>query len=102
MAKTPVNMDKHHRRPRSRGGSNNANNISIVDRKLHVAWHSLVGNMTAPEAARMLSDTWIDPEFYFVAIPRQRASSKKRRKRKYCVDCEAEVLKMIPKTSKEE
>lgn len=102
MARKPREMDKHHRLPRTRGGSNSAENISIVERRLHVAWHALVGNMTAPEIARMLSDTWIDPEYYFIAIPRQRMVAKKRRKRKYCVDCEAEVLKFIPKTSKEE
>jgi hypothetical protein len=95
-------MDKHHRLPRTRGGSNSAANISIVERKLHVAWHQLVGNMNAQEVARMLSDTWIDPEFYFVAVPRHRAVAKRRRKRKYCIDCKAEVLKLIPQTKKEE
>lgn len=101
MAKIPRLMDRHHRLPRSRGGSNEARNISIVERKLHVAWHCLVGNMNAQEAARMLSDTWVDPNFYFVAIPRHKVLVKKRRKRKYCTDCNAEVLKLIPQTKKE-
>jgi hypothetical protein len=102
MAKIPREMDRHHRLPRSRGGSNEARNISIVERRLHAAWHLLVGNMNAQETARMLSDTWVDPDYYLVAVPRHKVVKKKRRKRRYCVDCECEVLKYIPKTNKEE
>ena len=98
----PREMDRHHRLPRSRGGSNNPNNISIVERKLHNAWHKLVGNMNAEEVARMLTDTWIDSNYYLVAVPRKRPPCKHRRKRRYCVDCECEVLKNIPKTHKGE
>jgi hypothetical protein len=58
--------------------------------------------MNAQEIARMLSDTWIDPDYYLVAVPRHKLAHKKRRKRKYCTDCECEVLKHIPKTNKEE
>jgi hypothetical protein len=102
MAGKSREMDRHHRLPRSRGGSNSPHNISIVERKLHVAWHLLVGNMNAQETARMLSDTWIDPDYYLVAVPRHKVSKKKRRKRKYCTDCSAEVLKHIPQTKKGE
>ena len=102
MAKFPREMDRHHRLPRSRGGSNEARNISVVERKLHVAWHLIVGNMNAKEVAKMLSDTWIDPDYYLVAVPRHKVVKKKRRKRKYCTDCSAEVLKHIPQTKKGE
>jgi hypothetical protein len=102
MAGKPREMDRHHRLPRSRGGANSPHNISIVERKLHNAWHLLCGNMNAQEVARMLSDTWIDADYYLVAVPRHKRPVKKRRKRKYCVDCECEVLKYIPKTNKEE
>jgi len=99
---SPRIMDRHHRLPRTRGGSNSLANISIVEQKLHRAWHMLVGNMTAPEAAKMLTDTWIDAEYYLVAIPRKRLQASKRRKRRYCTDCSCEVLKLIPQTKKEE
>lgn len=102
MAKIPRDMDRHHRLPRSRGGGNDAENISLVERKLHVAWHLLVGNMNAQEVARMLSDTWIDTDYYLIAVPRHRKPVKKRRKRKYCIDCSAEVLKHIPQTNKDD
>ena len=102
MGGKPREMDRHHRLPRSRGGSNEARNISIVERKLHNAWHLLVGNMNAQEVARMLSDTWIDPDYYFVAVPKHKKPAKKRRRRRYCVDCQCEVLKHIPKTGRAE
>jgi len=99
---TPRIMDRHHRLPRSRSGGNNLANISIVEQKLHRAWHLLVGNMTAQEAAKMISDIWIDSNYYLVAVPRQRIQAMKRRKRRYCTDCSSEVLKLIPQTKKEE
>lgn len=85
-------MDRHHRLPRSRGGTDHPRNLSLVEQKQHRAWHLLVGNMTADEVAAMLTDTWIDPDYYLVAIPRHRPANKKRRKRVYCIECEAEVL----------
>lgn len=102
VTKTPRDMDRHHRLPRSRSGGNDASNISLVERKLHVAWHLLVGNMNAQEVARMLSDTWIDADYYLVAVPRHKTSARKRRKRRYCTDCSAEVLKHIPQTKKDD
>jgi hypothetical protein len=96
----PRQMDRHHRLPRSRGGSNSPHNISIVEKQLHQAWHKLVGNMNAQEVASMLSDTWIDPDYYLVAVPRHKKKKGKRRKRLYCVDCESEVLRNVPKTER--
>lgn len=99
--KTPREMDRHHRLPRSRGGTNHPRNISLVEVKLHKAWHALCGNMNAKEVAAMLTDTWIDPDYYLVAIPRNKRKPRKRRTRLYCTDCECEVLKHIPKLKKE-
>lgn len=98
--KAPREMERHHRLPRSRGGTNHDRNISIVERELHRAWHRLVGNMTADEVAAMLTDTWIDPEYYLVAVPRKKNMKKRRRKRRYCTDCQAEVIKNIEQTRK--
>lgn len=95
-------VSRHHRLPRSRGGGNELSNISIVEQKRHCAWHLLVGNMTAPEIASMLTDTWIDAKYYLVAVPRRRPIHKNRRKRRFCLECSAEVLKHIPTTSKKE
>ena len=63
--------DRHHRKPRSRGGKTNERNIIRVERNLHEAWHLLVGNATAEEAARILSH-WIDPDFVLIAVRREK------------------------------
>jgi hypothetical protein len=93
-------LERHHRLPSSRGGTNHPSNISMVKRTEHQAFHHLFGNMVASEVASMMTDTWIDSEYYFVAIPRKKKKPKPKRQRMYCVDCQAEVLKHIPKTEK--
>ena len=103
-------IERHHRLPRSRGGSDTfpkpnrsvGGNVVNIEQDIHRAWHLVVGNMNAPEVAKMLSDHLIDPRYYFIAVPRKRKHPKKKRCRMYCTDCEAEVLKHIPKTSKGE
>lgn len=92
----PEKVVRHHRRPRSRGGSDHTSNISIVRKKDHVAYHRLFGNMLPDEVAAMLTDTWIDREYYLVAVPYKKNRPKKRRKRRYCTDCQCEVLQHIP------
>lgn len=92
-------LDRHHRKCRSNGGNNNAENISLVTQKQHRAWHLLFQNRTPAEIARVITEVWI-AEFYLVAIPYKKKSPKARRVRKYCIDCECEVLKHIPITQK--
>ena len=95
--KMPRTIERHHKLPRSRGGTDTfpPGNVVNVEKKLHRAWHSLVGNMEAKEIAAMLTDTWIDPRYYLVAVPRDKIQHKKRRERRYCVRCQCEVLQTI-------
>lgn len=98
---------KHHRWPKSRrdsyeGNINEPSNLSMVRNSDHVHFHALFGNMLPHEVAAMLNDVWICRKWYLVAIPRKKTSPRFRRKRKYCTDCSAEVLKHIPQTNKEE
>ena len=95
-------VERHHRLPRSRGGTDTfpPGNIVTIEREVHRAWHKVVGNMTAEEVAAMLTDHLIDPRYYLVAVPRDKAHPKARRKRRYCVDCECEILQHIPKKEK--
>lgn len=62
--------DRHHRLPKSRGGTNHPRNLIRLPVELHIAWHTLVGNATAPEAAKILSD-YIDPDYVLVAQRRK-------------------------------
>lgn len=43
----------HHVRPRSRGGNNDDNVVSLP-RKFHETWHYLFGNMTVDEVHRFI------------------------------------------------
>ena len=63
---------RHHRKPRSRGGTNEERNITLVKPEDHQAYHKLFGNKLPQEMANMLSDTWIDPDYYLVAIKEKR------------------------------
>lgn len=67
-----MNIDKHHRLPRSKGGSNSNSNISLVRKDLHVAYHKLFGNATPDEVADILNKVWIDPAYKLVAVRRTR------------------------------
>lgn len=67
-----MNIDKHHRLPRSRGGSNRNSNISLVRKDLHVAYHRLFGNATPDEIVEILNKVWIDPTYKLVAVRRNR------------------------------
>lgn len=62
-------MDKHHRLPKSRGGSNSMTNILYVRKDKHTAYHLLVGNALPEEVARIVSE-FIDPRFKLVVVPR--------------------------------
>lgn len=65
---TKVLQDKHHRKPRSRGGTNESRNISLVPQHQHRAYHLLFRNMQPEEIAQLLNQKWIDPDFELIAI----------------------------------
>jgi len=58
---------KHHRRPRSRGGGSESENISLVPVNLHVAYHILFANMLPEEIVKVLNDMWIPRDWEIVA-----------------------------------
>ncbi len=63
-----MSSNRHHRRPRSQGGSTNRpkNNVVLVDEKLHYFWHGLFSNMTGDQIAIELNTKWLDPAFKVV------------------------------------
>lgn len=64
--------DRHHRRPKSLGGGASERNISSVPAKYHRAWHLLFSNDSPQEIARKITEIWIDPDYYVIAIPRKK------------------------------
>lgn len=71
--------DVHHRKPRSRGGGNNPENLVRVPIKKHRAWHRLFTNLSPQEIAAIINDCWLDPDFYLVAIPRKKIQGQKHK-----------------------
>jgi hypothetical protein len=66
--KVPRGYNRHHRRPRSRGGSDDEINVSVVDIKQHASWHNLFSNLDPHTIADIISQRWLDPEFRFVCV----------------------------------
>ena len=61
-------FSKHHRKPRSRGGTNEEKNISYVPTNTHQHYHALFANLMPEEIAKVLNDCWIDPDYRMVAV----------------------------------
>lgn len=57
---------RHHRKPRSLGGTSEPENISHVPAKKHAAWHILFRNLPADQIAEEINRTYLDPDFRFV------------------------------------
>lgn len=64
---TGVQHDLHHRKPSSRGGTNDESNISIVPVRSHVAWHGLFSNLSPEAVAQVISERWLDPDYELIA-----------------------------------
>jgi hypothetical protein len=61
---------KHHRRPRSLGGSDHSRNISRVSVTQHQAWHTLFQNYPPEKIAQIITDVWLDPDYEIVVTPK--------------------------------
>lgn len=59
-------LNVHHRKPRSLGGSNTRENCVTVPVTQHQAWHTLFHNYDVETIARIINTTWLDPEFEFI------------------------------------
>lgn len=65
-------LTRHHRTLRSRGGSNDASNISMVQEQHHRAWHLLFRDYTPEKIASLLRKVWL-PDDYEVIIRKKGA-----------------------------
>lgn len=64
----------HHRKPRSKGGTDHPSNISHVKRKFHEAWHLMFADKSPLEIAELINEIWLDPEYYFMCVERKNVS----------------------------
>lgn len=61
-----VAQDRHHRLPKSLGGPDVPENISIVSLNKHRAYHALFQNGNPYHVASILNQTWISPDYILV------------------------------------
>lgn len=67
MTKEEANrMTRHHRRPKSLGGSNRPENISRIKHKHHLAWHTLFGDLCVEEIACLINSVYLDPDYFLI------------------------------------
>lgn len=69
--------NRHHRRSRSRtngvpfnGEIEGIPNVILVDYNRHQDFHGLFPDTHPETIARVLTETWIDPAYVMVAVPR--------------------------------
>jgi hypothetical protein len=67
----PNDLTRHHRRPRSIGGTNTPSNISMVPRHQHEAWHELFQNWDVHRIAKFINDRYLDSEYELVPVVRR-------------------------------
>jgi len=58
--------DTHHRKPRSRNGTNDPSNLSYVPKHYHRAWHQIFQNFNPYQIAEIINQVWIDPAYILV------------------------------------
>lgn len=46
--------NRHHLKPKSRGGDKTQDNLLLIDIERHLAWHNLWGNRTLDEVIALL------------------------------------------------
>lgn len=61
-------LTKHHRRPKSRNGSDEPANISYVPKKKHMYFHALFGTKSPQQIAEYLTKVWVDPTYKIIAV----------------------------------
>ena len=73
-----MSSNRHHAKPRSKGGQkkyvNGYKNVRRVDAYKHHAWHVLFSNLDAQEIADIINRVWLDPEYEFIVQKRKRGT----------------------------
>lgn len=71
-------LTTHHRKPRSIGGKSEPRNIVRIPGNKHAAWHLLFANFTPEEIARLITETYLDPDYEFIAIRKEELCERSR------------------------
>lgn len=68
-------LSRHHRKARINLGDNSDRNLVLVQDKLHRAYHLLFGTKSPEDVAKILTETWIDPDYVMIAVHREKGIS---------------------------
>jgi hypothetical protein len=71
---------KHHRKLKSKGGTDEWHNISIVPENHHRAWHTLFKDRDPEQIAAYINAVWIDPDWKFEPIKIKKEENPKQLK----------------------
>jgi hypothetical protein len=64
-------LTRHHRKPKSLGGTAEKQNISRIPAKKHVAWHVLFpGNWPPQRIADEINAKYLDPDYEVIVRPK--------------------------------
>jgi len=66
-----MKFTKHHRKPKSLGGTGEPRNVVWLPNKKHEAFHLLFSNKTPQEIADEMTRFYLDPDFVMVAMRRE-------------------------------
>lgn len=64
-----MKYSRHHRKPKSLGGTGEPRNIVWIPQRKHDAFHLLFGNKTPQQIADEITTFYLDPDFRLVAVP---------------------------------
>jgi hypothetical protein len=78
MPSTNSGLTRHHRKPRSLGGTATKTNISRLPPKKHTAWHILFSNLPAEKIAEEINRLYGDPDYEFIAIRKEELCESSR------------------------
>jgi hypothetical protein len=71
-------LTRHHRKPRSIGGTGESRNVVRIPGNRHSAWHLLFQNWTAEQIAETINATYLDPDYEFIAVRKEELCGSSR------------------------
>jgi len=65
-------ITEHHRKPKSKGGTSERRNISLLKWSFHWAWHHLFKCFDPYRIAQEINEKYLDPDYMFIVVRRRK------------------------------
>ena len=69
-------MSRHHRKPRSIGGTDEPRNVSVIQTRKHELWHALFQNLDAEEIFFQINELFLDPDYKIFLVKNKKRGKK--------------------------